>query len=97
MWEDGKKIGKIPDDTWSDDYYTLFGVDMNTDIRSLLKGKILMTQLDLEEFHTLAEEGVRLQNSVNVTIRHKLRAWLRKTILASGLGFVLEWKKKLVL
>jgi len=96
LWEDGKIIGKIPDDTWSDDYYTLFGVDMGTDIRALLKGKILMTQLELEDFYALAEEGVRLQNSVNITIRHKLRTVLRKWIIASGLGFVLEWKKKLV-
>ena len=94
LWEDGKKIGRIPDDAWSDDYYTLFGVDMNTDIRALLKGKILMTQLDLEEFYALAEEGVRIQNSVNVTIRHKMRTWLRKLIIGSGLGFVLKWKKR---
>ena len=94
LWEDGKKIGKIRDDQWSDDYYVLFGMDATVNFRELLKGKTLLTQIEPEVFYGLLEEAKMLLNKINITFKQRMRKIIRNTIITLGLSFVLHNKKR---
>jgi radical SAM superfamily enzyme YgiQ (UPF0313 family) len=96
LWEDGKTIGKITGDGWSDDYYVLFGVGPDTNIKELLKGKRLMTQIDTDEFIGVAEKAVKIQNRINFGFKQLLRERVRKILILYGFGFMLRWRKQLL-
>ncbi len=93
MWEDGKKIGKVRDNQWSDEYYVLFGFDADLNFRELLKGKSLLTQIEPEIFLSLLEEAKNILLKVNISYKQKLRKIVRNLIINTGMGFVLSSKK----
>jgi radical SAM superfamily enzyme YgiQ (UPF0313 family) len=74
LWEDGKRLGKIKDDTWSDDYYVLFAwaedflvfeKDLPAKVAAQFQGKKLLTQIDREMFLDLVAKAIRLQFQIN--------------------------------
>ena len=94
LWADGQAVGKITGNKWSEDYYALFGIDPNTDIRKLLNGKRLLTQIDLDLFVSLAQDAVMLQNMINYSFYGRLRVRLRGLIVSAGLGFLIRWRRR---
>lgn len=96
MWEDAKKIGKINDDSWSDDYYALFVIEHSTNLPELVRGKRLITQIESERFNQLLEEAVRVQNSINLTWKFWIRHYIYTAIVTCGFGFLLKVRQKLL-
>lgn len=96
LWADGKAAGKITGDKWSEDYYTLFAIGPDTDIRGLLKGKRLLTPINRDLFISLAREAVKIQNRINFGFYALLREWLRDLMISAGLGFLLRWRRRLL-
>jgi radical SAM superfamily enzyme YgiQ (UPF0313 family) len=99
LWEDGKKIGKIPSDDWSDRYYVLLSSDESPALiaessryrlEDYLDSKVLMTQLDRHAFYPLARRSIELQIRTNRSIRLRLRAGVRDFLARIGLGFLLN-------
>jgi radical SAM superfamily enzyme YgiQ (UPF0313 family) len=100
LWADGRAVGKITGDKWSEDYYAMFVIVLDTDIRKLLKGKRLVTQIEPDLFISLAREAVRIENRINFSfhvLNALLRERLRGLIVSAGLGFLLRWRKRLLL
>lgn len=95
MWEDGKRIGKITGNDWSDNYYAMYAVDRETKPADIIDGKRLLTQIDREEFTGLLAKAIKLQNSINLTWKSGLRYYTRKFIINSGFGFILKLRKRL--
>lgn len=73
LWEDGKKIGRIPNDEWSDDYYVLYEFPSQVEAERLLKNKILLTQLDREKFFELLRKAYALAHKTNYNLRNFLK------------------------
>lgn len=96
LWEDGVAEGKITGGAWSDDYYALFVIWPDTDVRALLRDKKLLTPLPREVFLGLAEEAAALQKRINYTPAELLQERLRGLLLCCGLGFLLRWRRRLL-
>lgn len=69
LWEDGKQLGKIDGDEWSDDYYVLYGYDPKVDPVENLRGKKLVTQLEEAVFFSLIKKSAKLLKKKNYSIR----------------------------
>jgi radical SAM superfamily enzyme YgiQ (UPF0313 family) len=76
LWDDGVKSGKIAGNEWKDEYFTLFDVNPDVNIRELLKDKILMTPIDRETFLNLAEEAAAIENRINFRTFFHIRKFL---------------------
>ncbi len=96
LWADGRALGKIDGDKWSEDYYTMFVIKPDSDMRSLLEGKRLLTQIDRGTFIELAEEAAGIENRINFRWMPFLKEKLREFLLAYGLGFLLKWRRRLL-
>jgi radical SAM superfamily enzyme YgiQ (UPF0313 family) len=75
LWEDGKKINKIYDDEWSDEYYVLYSISRS--IINMLPNKKLLTQIDIKEFSKLLERAIILQKKINRNRINKLKRNLK--------------------
>jgi len=73
LWEDGKKIGKITGEEWSDDYYVMFANSPDTDLAESLRGKVLLTQIEPERFRELVQRASNLANATNLSIGNMAR------------------------
>lgn len=96
MWEDGKKLGKIESEVWSDDYYAMFAVLHDTKAIDILAGKKLLTSIDYARFVQLVDEAIAIQNKINLSWKFWIRFYVRKTVISLGLGFLLKFRKKLL-
>lgn len=96
MWEDGKKLGKIESDIWSDDYYAMFAVLHDTKAIDILAGKKLLTSIDPAIFMQLVDSAIALQNKINLSWKFWIRFYVRKTIISLGFSFLLKLRNKLL-
>ncbi len=69
LWEDGKKLGIIPDDEWKDEYFAMFAfAELDNDgitVEQFLSNKILVTQIERRRFLELVMMARQLQMDVN--------------------------------
>jgi len=96
MWEDGKKLGKIESDVWSDNYYAMFAVLHDTKAIDILAEKKLLTSIDPARFIQLVDKAITIQNKINLSWKFWIRFYVRKTVISLGFGFLLKLRKKLL-
>jgi len=105
LWEDGKAVGKIVDNKWSDKYYVLLGWEecfslfaggIRAKIDEFLRNKVLMTQIDRDVFIKLVERAVRLQIKTNVRLRHILILLIKKIMPQRGIQAILQVERSVL-
>ncbi len=97
LWEDGKKLGKIAGDAWSDDYYTMFAIHPDLpDPVDLIQGKALMTRIERTVFENLIRKSVDLQYKINFTYLFWMKYYTAKILTKLRLGFILTLYRKLI-
>lgn len=69
LWEDGKKLGVIPDDTWRDAYFAMFAfAELDNDgltVEQFLSDKVLLSQIERTRFLELVMQARALQMEIN--------------------------------
>lgn len=96
LWKDVLESGRITGDEWSDNYYTLFGVDPRFDAAEALRGKTVVTGIERDRFVRLVEKGAKIQCRVNFGFSYWFKYYVGSVLIACGLGFLLKIYRKII-